>query len=72
MKKEFLIKKIQDPYKLMSKTYINFQKTAISAYHCIVKNCNGIKNIKLLRVQKLYRNVEKSDNIVIKYRAKKL
>ena len=43
MKKEFLIKKIQDPYKSMSKTYINLQKAAISAHHVLLKIAMELK-----------------------------
>jgi len=72
MKKEFLIKKIQDPYKSMSKTYIDLQKATISIHHCTIKICNETKKIKLHHTRKLFRNIDKFEKIIIESEAKKL
>ena len=72
MKKDFLVTDIKDPYIAISKSFINLQKAAISAYSCAVIGCYETKNIEVHHMRKLYRNVDKNNRAIIKNKSKKL
>ena len=72
LKKDFLSKDVRNPYSELYKSYVNLQRAAISANQCAVKNCNEVNNIEVHHVRKLFRNIDKTGNVVVQGKVKKL
>jgi hypothetical protein len=72
MKKDFLISNIKNPYEALSKSFINFQKAAISAHECAIKGCNETENIEVHHIRQLHRSKDKNNRIIVNGKSKKL
>ena len=72
LKKDFLSNDLKDPYDNLTRSYKSLQRAAISVNKCAVKNCVEINNIEVHHVRKLFRKRDKTGNVTIQGRAKKL
>jgi hypothetical protein len=72
MKKEFLIKNVNNPYTAISRSFINLQKKTTSVHNCAIKNCNETEDIEVHHIQKLYRNVDKNNRVIVKDKSRKI
>jgi hypothetical protein len=71
LQKKFLINPTTDPFEHLFKTFISLQKAAISSESCAIVDCPNT-DIEVHHVRKLYRNVDKNNQIIIKGRGKTL
>lgn len=71
LQKNFLINPAIDPFEHLFKTFVSLQKAAISSESCAIVDCPET-DIEVHHVRKLYRSVNKNNQIIIKGKAKTL